>query len=224
MKPGVSLQRTTVLPSRRSQSALEGVDRLGARRRAGHDLEQAHVARRVEEVGDHEVGAQGPPARRRAARASGIVEVFDETIEPGLADRVEAGVERPLGIGVLDDRLDDPVGVGHELRGRPRGCRCGSGGPAAAETSGGGERFGSAASAPLRPRRRGRASPPAGPAFARCAAMPAPIVPAPITAARSIALTRPPRARWRCPGRRRCTGSQARSGRPRGAAAAPPCR
>ena len=73
-----------------------------------------------------------------------------------------------------------------------------------------------------------RSAPPGGtmsssttgtPALATWAAMPAPMTPAPITATLRISVIRPPRARWRCPGRRRCTGWPGRSGRPPAAAA-----
>ena len=64
MKPGVSLQRTTVLPSRTSAEARSIASTASGRvAGAGHDLEQAHVARRVEEVGDHEVARRGRPVR-----------------------------------------------------------------------------------------------------------------------------------------------------------------
>ena len=61
---------------------LDGVDGLGAGRRPGHELEQPQVARGVEEVRHQQVGGQ-PGAAPWASSASGMVEVFEETIEPG---------------------------------------------------------------------------------------------------------------------------------------------
>jgi hypothetical protein len=79
--------------------------------RAGDDLEQAHVARRVEEVGDHEVALEavgqaldelGQRDRRGVRR--------DRRALP--AHLVEAAIEALLDVEPLDDDLDDPVAVG----------------------------------------------------------------------------------------------------------------
>ena len=78
--------------------------------RTAHDLQQPHVARRVEEVGDGEVLLQcvrcalhepGEWDRRRVGGDDGA----------GPAHRVEARVEVALHVEALDHRLDDPVGL-----------------------------------------------------------------------------------------------------------------
>ena len=94
MKPGVSLQWTTPLPSATSQNSSMVGDRVGARLRPGDDLQQPHVARRIEEMRDEEIALEAlghAPARS----FSGIVEVLEETIEPGLAHRLDLAIESP---------------------------------------------------------------------------------------------------------------------------------
>ena len=86
MKPGVSLQRTTRLAELQVGEAVDGGDGVRARARPGGDLEQPQVARRVEEMRDQEVG--GEAAGMVSTRvASGMVDVFDETMEPGRRTR-----------------------------------------------------------------------------------------------------------------------------------------
>ena len=92
-KPGVSLQRTTALPRRTSAKASTAS--IASPRVVGprHGLEQLHVARRVEEMGDQEVGRK---ARRRALGELGQRDGrgVGRDDRAGLAHRVEPGVER----------------------------------------------------------------------------------------------------------------------------------
>ena len=58
---------------------------------------------------------------RFVAAPSSVIEiddVFDARIDVGPRDRVEAREERALGVGVLDDRFDDVVGVGERVERR----------------------------------------------------------------------------------------------------------
>ena len=123
MKPGVSLQRTTPLPSRTSANASMRLDRLGPGRRAGDHLQQPHVARRVEEMGDQEVAAEASPAApssQLGQRDGRGVRGDDRARLPdGLEPRVERllDVERPRrSASTIQSH------VGEQRRGRPRGC------------------------------------------------------------------------------------------------------
>ncbi len=92
---------------------LDRVDGLGAGGRAGDELQEPQVARRVEEVRHEQVRGQ---LRRRALGELGErdgrrVGGHDRARAP---HAVEAREERALGVGVLDDRLDDPVRVGDQ--------------------------------------------------------------------------------------------------------------
>ena len=86
----------------------ELLDQVRPGRRAAHDLQQPHVARRVEEVGDREVplqrgrGALGEPGQRDGRGVRG-----DDGA--GLAHRVEPRVEVAFHVQALHHRLDDPV-------------------------------------------------------------------------------------------------------------------
>ena len=79
---------------------------------AAHDLQQPHVAGRIEEMGDGEV----PPQSLRSAfhepgeRDRGGVRGDDGA---GAADRVEPRVEVALHVQALHHRLDDPVRFRH---------------------------------------------------------------------------------------------------------------
>ena len=45
-----------------------------------------------------------------------MVEVLDETIEPGRRSRSNPRVESALDFDPLDDRLDDPVAIGDQVQ------------------------------------------------------------------------------------------------------------
>ena len=81
-------------------------------RRAAHDLQQPHVARRVEEVGDREVPLQrgGGALREPGERDGGGVRGDGGA---GLAHRIEPRVEVAFDVEALHHRLDDPVGLPH---------------------------------------------------------------------------------------------------------------
>ena len=55
MKPGSVLAAHDRLAEREIGEPFNGGERLGARRRSRHHLEQAKVAGRVEEMGDQEI-------------------------------------------------------------------------------------------------------------------------------------------------------------------------
>ena len=88
---------------------------VGPGLRPRHHLQQPHVARRIEEVGDEEV----PPKRLRhsvqqhGAWDGGGVGGDDR---PRFAHRIDLGVDRLLGVGPLDHRLDDPVGIAEQTQ------------------------------------------------------------------------------------------------------------
>ena len=50
-------------------------------------------------------------------------DVFELTIDAGRARRVDAREQRALDVELLDDRLDDPVGVGEPRQVRRRSRR-----------------------------------------------------------------------------------------------------
>ena len=91
------------------------VDGIAPRARAGHQLEQAHIARRVEEVRDQEVApealrhalGQGGEADRRGVGRN------DRSLAPHALD---FPVERLFDLKLLDHRLDDPVDVFQQIQ------------------------------------------------------------------------------------------------------------
>ena len=58
MKPGLSLHRTTLLPSATSANSATAATVSGAVFGPGDDLQQPHIARRIEEMRDQEVAAE----------------------------------------------------------------------------------------------------------------------------------------------------------------------
>ena len=90
-------------------------DRLGPGVRPGDHLEQAHVAGRVEEMGDQEVAAE---ACRQAVGELGERQGRGVGGDHGarLADPVELAVEGALDVQLLDHRLDDPVDLAKTLQ------------------------------------------------------------------------------------------------------------
>src|SRR3546814_196329 len=172
-------------------------DRLRPRLLAGDQLQQRHVARRVEEVGDEEVAGEAlrqafGQQRQRQCRGVGR---DDRAV---LAHALETLVEVAFHLGIFQHRLDDPVAVGELVyvvlqiarRDQPGGALPHEGRRVA---------FSIFAMAPLASALR--SSVPCGapsgtmsssstgtPALASCAAMPAPITPAPITAACLMAI------------------------------------
>ena len=152
------------------------------------DLEQVEVARRIEEVR----AEPALPERARSVlprwRRAECPDVLELTIASAAATVLERGEQRLLDVEPLDDRFDDPVGTTTACRG-PRRSRRSKPGAAASR---GEERVG-----PAPPCRvRGPRAPPwrvtssrrtGKPALARCAAICAPIVPAPSTAADRMA-------------------------------------
>ena len=88
-----------------------GVERLGHRRprlRSAHEFQQPHVARRIEEVRDREVGAErlALPRDQRVERNRGGVRRDDAA---GPAGGIETAVERRLDRRILEHGLDDPI-------------------------------------------------------------------------------------------------------------------
>ena len=80
-----------------------------------HHLQQPHVARRVEEVGDEEV----PRERLRHAveqHAGGNRGGVGGDDRAFLAHRIDLGVDGLLGVHPLDHRLDDPVRVAQQVQ------------------------------------------------------------------------------------------------------------
>ena len=110
MKPGVSLHRTTVLPSDRSANRPMIVGCVGAHVVAHDDFKQLRETWRVEEVRDHEIAgetlgqAEGQRRERQRRRVGGN-------------DRARLTVCVDLAIDVLLDAdvfvhgLDDPVAI-----------------------------------------------------------------------------------------------------------------
>ena len=95
--------------------------RVRPRIRSLHDLQQAHVARRIEEMGDAEVAPERVDCSSTKAR-SGMVDVLEDTIEPGLRTGSMPIVQRALGAEVFDDRFDNPVAFAKSVAGRRRNC------------------------------------------------------------------------------------------------------
>ena len=82
--------------------------------RAANQFQQPHVARRVEEMGDQEVATKEVRhAFRQGRERNGRCVGGDE--RSILAHRFQLLIERAFDIGSLDDRLDDPVAVGHAV-------------------------------------------------------------------------------------------------------------
>ena len=199
-------------------------------RRAGDHLQQPHEARRIEEMGDQEVAPEalrllpGEIGQRDGRGVRG-----DDAARP--ADGLQPPVERLLGRRLLDDRLDDPVDVGqgrevvlqvargHQLgriRGHERRRLCPE------HPRDGAARERTPIAGPVRHdieqqhRHAGIGDMRGDPAAHH-----------PGTdhgGAPDLHGVRPLRARWRSPGRHRCTWSPAPAICRRAAAALPPCR
>ena len=231
MKPGVSFARTTPLPRRRSAKRVIASQRLRPGRRAGDHLQQPHVARRIEEMGDQEVA---PEALRQVpgqiGQRDGRGVRGDDAARA--ADGLQPLVERLLGRRLLDDRLDDPVARRPGPRGRPRRL------PGVTSLAASGVMNGAGSASSIRamaPRASALRSPaPSGtmsssstgtPALAMCAAIPLPITPAPITAARRISIASDRLEHGGDPlAAADAHASPAPATCPRAAAAPPPCR
>ena len=114
MKFGVSLAWTTPLPRCRSQKCGDGLHRGGIGVGRGNHFQQAHVARRIEEVRAKPVAAEivgeafGDLGHRQAAGVGG-----DDGA--GLANGFDLAQQLALDLQVFDDGFDDPVDFG-ELR------------------------------------------------------------------------------------------------------------
>ena len=91
----------------------DGGDGVRTRRRAAHHFQQPHVARRVEEVGDQEVGGEPlpQPLDQRGERDGRGVRRHDRAQLP---HALQLGIEVALGVRPFDDGLDDPVAVGDQ--------------------------------------------------------------------------------------------------------------
>ena len=92
----------------------EEVDDLRQRVRARHQLEQPHVAHRVEEVGDEEVLAEvlGASLGHAGDRQAGGVRGHDRA---RLADLLDPREDLLLDVEPLHHDLDDPVALGHAV-------------------------------------------------------------------------------------------------------------
>ena len=190
------------------------LDHLGIGRGRGDDLEQPQIPRRIEEVGAERVrpeavGAALDDGRDRNAGSVGA----DDCVRR--ADRVDAREQRLLDVEAFDDGFDNPVARRDERRGRCRSRRCGRAPRRRAGRTEPARARGRARDRRARRRRVTSSSSTGRPAFATCAAICAPIVPAPSTATERIgaltnALSVPARRRrnrrWRRPGRRASSG------------------
>jgi hypothetical protein len=184
--------------------------------------------------------------------ASGMVEVFEETMEPGLRTCCNRAYSSRLAPGrsTMASTIQSQSASSGRSVSRSPAC-----------TSRAAPRCMKGAGSARSMRSTALAAPPGTmsssttgrPALATCAAMPAPITPAPTTPTLRMATPAslgawtaaapwmarasvssigapvvspiiPPPAPWRCPGRHRCTALPGRSGRPRAPGAAPPCR
>ena len=189
MKLGVSLRADHALAERGGQERLERVEQRRVGLRRGDQLDQVHVARRIEEVDAAEARAQRRGHRRRQRRER-------QSRRVGREDRVRRDVRRDLLVQValpveaLGDRLDHEIAFGEAREvarrsWRPRSRRRGPWPP-----SGAGSSLARPAIALVtRPfgiallRRAGRTAATGMPALAKCAAICAPMTPAPSTAA-----------------------------------------
>ena len=115
MKFGVSLAWTTPLPRWRSQKLAMVSIAAGSASGVGNQLQQAHVARRIEEV------------RAEPEAAEVIGKAFDDLghrqpagvggdDRAGLANRFDLAQQAALDLEVFDDGLDDPIDVGEFLQ------------------------------------------------------------------------------------------------------------
>ena len=121
-KPGVSWHADGDLaqPLDRRERRLH---RIVGRELRAHDLDQRHQGGRVEEVHAHDsLGRRG----RRCDLGDGQGRRIAREHRVGAADRLELREERPLGVELLDDRLDHEVAVGErvELRRRAQAGDC----------------------------------------------------------------------------------------------------
>ena len=90
---------------------------------AGHQLEQLHVADRVEEVRDQEAASGRPAPRPSSIPVTERPEVLELTIAPGLRCGSTFANSACLTAEVLLHHLDDPVALARCAAGRPRSCR-----------------------------------------------------------------------------------------------------
>ena len=83
MKPGRVLAEHDALAQAHVGEARDASTASGRVAGPAHDLQQAHIARRIEEVGDEEVARRTLAGMPSVSFFSGMVEVLEETIEPG---------------------------------------------------------------------------------------------------------------------------------------------
>jgi hypothetical protein len=100
------------LPSFRSTKSETRHSRISVG--AGHDFDEPHVARRIEEMGDQKVLFEliVPPLDQMAKRNRRGIGRYRRA---RTLELLELGVERLLDVEPFDDRLDDPVAFGHPL-------------------------------------------------------------------------------------------------------------
>ena len=115
MKFGVSFAKTMPLPRRTSQKCAMDSIAAAIGLRGGNDLQQAHVARRIEEVRAEPVAAEivGKAFSDGRHRQSAGVGGDDRS---GLANGFYFAQQLALDFEVLDDGLDDPVAFGEPLQ------------------------------------------------------------------------------------------------------------
>ena len=108
--------------------AADGGDGLGTGVRAPDHFQQAHIAGRIEEMGDAEIAGEplgqtfGQPGQRNG-RGVG------RHHRARLAHRLQTGIKLQLDVQLLDHRFDDPVAIGQQgevgpgIAGRHQLCR-----------------------------------------------------------------------------------------------------
>ncbi len=186
------LRADHALAERRREERLERIEQRRLGRRPGHELHQMHVTRRIEEMHAAEPAIAAPLGQRlrqcRERQPRGI----------GREHRVRREVRRDLRVqlalpvGALGDRLDDEVALrktsevavvvrrldacGAILRGERRGSSFASPASALRTMPSGSPSFAARSNSTT-----------GTPTFARCAAICAPMTPAPSTAARRTA-------------------------------------
>ena len=200
MNPGRSAETMTCLPSR-SPSARIAASVASSVSRAADQLDERHDRHRAEEVHPDEPLAALAARRPRQGGGSRSRSCSRRRSRPARRQRVEVAPEGRLDGEVLEDRLDDEIGVGdaREVSGRCDPCErrvavvLARDGPWPPPDPGWPR---SCRAPPRRGAGRARRATTGSPIAAWTWAIPWPISPAPATKTRSIELAMPTMVRW----------------------------
>ena len=123
MKPGTSLAMHDALAQHAVAERAHGFEHLGGGVGGGDQFEQVKVARRIVEMRAQEAAAESLASAPWLCTAMGMPLELLLKMRVGARRARSTSAQRSLlGLGFLDDGLDDPVRVGEARRGCRRCC------------------------------------------------------------------------------------------------------